>query len=685
MSNTSLESIEDFLAGLTRQGIRIQSTSEGRLQLNGPEEVIVSVRDQIAIRKQEIVEFLSTLGGIHESEAISPVERPDNIPLSFAQQRLWFLQKMQPETGAYNLSFAVEVTGLLDENAFSSGLQAIVQRHEVFRTNFVSNGGEPSQEIAPSRRPIEVKEFDLRNQANPEIRIKADAADHASQPFDLSKDLLLRVSLYRIEEERSIILFTVHHIIADAWSNDILLRELGLQYRAHLLGSTADLPPLPIQYADFSIWQRNWLEGEVLETQLDYWRRKLGGDLPSTQIPTDFPRKRVQTFPGAVVNFSVPAEVAEKLQTLSRDHASSMFMTLLTAFKLLLRRYTNQSDLVVGTPIANRHRSEVEGLIGLFVNTLVLRTKLNPAGSFLDALTAVRETTLEAYQYQDLPFEKLVETLQPDRDMSLSPLFQVKFRLENAPEEEIDLPGLKLRRLPQELTSAKLDLSLDMYETDDGLVGGFEYNSDLFKAETIERMVRHFKTLLESLARNPTIPLSELAILPPEEELRQKREWNSHNHPYRDKDCFHHLFEAQVDRTPDATAVVFDGENRAELTYRELNAAANRIAHDLLERSIRPDQVVAICLDRSTDLVVSLLGVLKAGAAYLPLDRSYPKDRLQFLLEDSRASALITTSDLDLGDTPVRIDLDTIDLGPISTENPDIAVSPENLAYLIYT
>ncbi|MEM9659760.1 MAG: condensation domain-containing protein, partial [Planctomycetota bacterium] len=442
-----------------------------------------------------------------------------------------------------------------------------------------------------------MEQFDLRsrndeitrasNSADADGQVAAEirqaAVEHASRPFDLSRDQLLRASTYRVGDERWIVLFTMHHVIADAWSTEILLRDLGAHYRAHLIGSRAQLDPLPIQYADYAVWQRNWLQGEVLERQLGYWMRQLDGELPTLQLPTDFPRKRVQTFSGGVEEFAVTPDVADKLRSLSQENSASLFMTLLAAYCLLLRRYTGQSDLLVGTPVANRHRRQVEDLIGIFVNTLVIRTRIDPQACFVDLLRSVRETTLEAYEHQDVPFEKLVETLQPERDMSLSPLFQAKFRLENAPQREVDLPGLKLRRLPQQIVSAKLDLSLDMYETADGLVGAFEYNADLFAAETISRMAGHFTTLLGAIANSPDVPVADLAVLTPAEEKRQRYEWNDRDVPYQDDACFHELFEAQVERTPEQAAVVFDGPTRETATYRDLNERANRWAHCLRE------------------------------------------------------------------------------------------------------
>ena len=688
------ESIEQLLGRLYRKGVRL-TAEDDRLKCTGPPEIVAEAQSALADRKAEIIAFLKSQPTGEAPPEIQRLERPAQIPLSFAQQRLWFLQEMQPGSAAYNIPFAIEIEGSLDLEAFQTSLNAIVDRHEVLRTNFVSLDGEPCQQISESKT-IPLDEIDLRSQAGGIEQVREAALASAKQPFDLRNDLLLRVSVYRVQDARWVVLFTIHHVVSDAWSTEILLRELDSHYRAALLGKSAELPALPVQYADFSIWQREWLQGEVLAEQLGYWQQQLEGELPTLQLPTDYPRKRVQTFAGAVEHFSISADTTSKLTRLTQENSASLFMTLMAAFNLFLRRYSGQQDLLVGTPIANRHRREVEGLIGLFVNTLVIRTQLSPRQTFLDVLEHVRQTTLDAYEHQDLPFEKLVEALQPDRDMSLSPLFQVKFRLENAPPEEVDLPGIKLRRLPQELVTAKLDLSLDMYETPKGLVGAFEYNSDLFAEGTIKRMVEHFVTLLDSIANSPNGRVADLPIIGKDETRRKLLEWNRREKAYAEEACYHELFEAQVDRTPESIAVIFDpattGKDRIELSYQDLNHRANRLARHLVTEGIGPEDVVAICIDRSVDMTVALLAVLKSGGAYVPLDPNYPKSRLAFLLSDSNAKILLTTSDISIDSTDPqqdggfeRIDVDSVSLDEYPIDNLPARTSPDNLAYLIYT
>ncbi|MEM9978615.1 MAG: amino acid adenylation domain-containing protein, partial [Cyanobacteria bacterium P01_D01_bin.2] len=404
------------------------------------------------------------------------------------------------------------------------------------------------------------------------------------------------------------------------------------------------------------------------------------------QLPTDFPRARVQTYRGAVEQFSLSSELSQQLTALAQSQSATVFMTLLAAFKVLLYRYTGQSDLVVGTPIANRHRAEVEGLIGLFVNTLVLRSHLSPHSSFPALLAHIKTTTLAAYDHQDLPFEKLVEALQPERDLSHSPLFQVKFRLENAPQETLTLPGLTFKRLPQAVTTAKLDLSVDLYETPNGIVGGFEYNCDLFKPDTIQRMVQHFQTLLAAIVAAPNQPIAELSMLTVAERQQQLSDWNNTQKPYRQDSCFHYLFEEQVEKTSDEIALIYDdGTSPQQLTYTQLNQRSNQLAHYLISLGIGPEKIVGICVDRSPKMIIAMLAVLKAGGAYLPLDPTYPPERLDYMLSDAQVSVLLTQSQFSLSATAQRVNLDTDWSQAWSDTNPDHAVGPDHLAYLIYT
>ncbi|MEO0539232.1 MAG: amino acid adenylation domain-containing protein [Cyanobacteria bacterium P01_A01_bin.105] len=682
--STTLLPIKDFLAGLARQEIKLWLEEE-RLRCSGPDELLTAeLSAQLKARKPEIIDFLKQVQPTATAPEIIAAERGSQAPLSFAQQRLWFLSQMQPDLAVYNLSMAIQVEGFLDVVAFTQSLNEIVRRHEVLRTRFILDAGQPVQ-VIDEPTPISIQQIDLQGAADPEEQVKQAAIAAAQTPFDLSKDQLFRVSLLRLSETQAVVLFTLHHIIADAWSLDILVQELGTLYRAALMGQQATLPALPIQYADFALWQRDWLQGEQLEQQIGFWREQLDVNASVLQLPTDFPRARVQTYSGAVEQFSLSKTLSQRITALAQGQSATVFMTLLAAFKVLLYRYTGQTDVVVGTPIANRHRAEVEGMMGLLVNVLVLRSHLSPQATFNDLLNQVKATTLAAYDHQDLPFEKLVEVLQPERDLSHSPLFQVKFRLENAPQDTLSLPGLTLKRLPQAVTTAKLDLSVDLYETADGIVGGFEYNSDLFKPETIQRMVAHFQALLSALATTPDRPIGELAMLT-ETEQQQLKTWNSTDKAYRDQSCFHYLFEEQVAQTPDSVALIYDdGVQVQQLSYQELNQRSNQLAHYLQSIGIGPEVIVGICVNRSPDMMVAMLAVMKAGGAYLPLDPTYPPERLDYMLSDARVPVVLTQRNISLKTSAQRVNLDEQQFNDWPQTNPTPVVAPDHLAYLIYT
>ena len=693
-----MKTLEQFLSDLYQQEVQLWAEGD-RLRCNAPEALLTDdLSAQLQARKAEILTFLRQ----HEPTApatIQPVPRTEPLPVSFAQQRLWFLEQMQQEGAVYNIPLAIQVQGFLDEVAFSQSFNALIERHEALRTRFITVEGQPMQAVsAPAPSTIEQRDLRSLGPSEQEAEVRRQAIAAAQTRFDLTQAPLLRVTLLQLAELESVVLLTMHHIIADGWSMEVLLQELAWLYRAHLTGADPTLPTLPIQYGDFAVWQREWLQGEVLERQLRYWQEQLSGPLPVLQLPTDFPRARVQTFRGAVENFALSADLSDRLKSLAQKHSTTLFVILLTAFKVLLFRYTGQPDVLVGTPIANRNHAEVEGLIGFFVNTLVLRSRLTPQATFLDVLEQLKVTTYQAYEHQDLPFEKLVEVLQPERDLSYNPLFQVKFRLENAPQSAISLPGLTLKPLPQAYATAKLDLSVDLYETPDGIVGGFEYNRDLFEPETIRRLVTHFQTLLAGIAAVPHQPIAELPLLTAAEQHQQLVEWNDTQMPYARDRGFHQLFEAQAARTPDAIAVVFDDLEPQPLTYAELNHRSNQLAHHLQALGVGSEVIVGICLARSPDMIVALLAVLKAGGAYLPLDPTYPPERLSFMLADSQAAVLITTSALletsqavvgRAHPTVKMLDLmrdrATILAQPTPPPTPPIPYSPNALAYLIYT
>ncbi|MBW4632889.1 MAG: amino acid adenylation domain-containing protein [Iphinoe sp. HA4291-MV1] len=621
--------------------------------------------------------------------AIKSVPRNADLPLSFAQTRLWFLDQLEGKTATYNIPDPLRLIGSLNVAALEMAIQEIVRRHEILRTTFKMVNGSPVQVIAPSLT-VALPMIDLQHLPQEEQSTKVGqlASEEAQRPFDLSNGPLLRVTLLRLEEQSHVLLLVMHHIVSDGWSMGVLIHELSALYEAFCAGEPSPLPELPIQYADFAAWQREWLSGEVLQTQLDYWKQQLAGAPPLLELPTDRPRPAVQTFQGGIEEFQLSWELTLKLKTLSQQSGVTLFMTLLAAFTTLLSRYSGQEDIVVGSAIANRNHSEIESLIGFFVNTLVLRTQLQGNPTFSELLERVREMTLGAYAHQDLPFEKLVEELQPERSLSYSPLFQVMFILQNTPGEELELPGLTITPfVGQEEVTATHDLLLSMEETEAGLSGELVYNSDLFDATTIARMIAHFQNLLEGIVANQEQSVAQLPLLSTAEQHQLLFEWNDTQVEYPTDKCIHQLFEQQVERTPDAVAVVFENQ---QLTYQQLNARANQLAHYLKTLGVEPEILVGICVERSLEMIVGLLGILKAGGAYVPLDPAYPQERLSFMLSDSQVKVLLTQQKLaaNLPEHTAPVVCLDADWGVIcgqTQDNPSTGVQASNLAYVIYT
>ncbi|MBD1837880.1 non-ribosomal peptide synthetase [Coleofasciculus sp. FACHB-501] len=625
-----------------------------------------------------------------KKEPIAPTQIPrqnresNSFPLSFAQQRLWFFDQLEPGNTSYNIPVAVRFKGTLDAIALEHSLNAIIERHEALRTVFTTVDGHPVQVITPQLK-LTLPFVDLRELPNTEREqaVRQLATAEAQKPFDLTQAPLLRVSLLHLSEFEYVVLFTMHHIVSDGWSMGIFIQELVTFYKAFSSSKFSPLPELSIQYADFAVWQRQWLQGEVLETQIAYWKKQLGGNLPVLDLPTNRPRPAVQTFQGAEEKFVLSKALTEALTKLGQQQGATLFIVLLAVFKTLLYRYTGQEDILVGSPIANRNRAELEGIIGFFANTLVLRTDLSNNPTFKELLGRVREVALGAYSHQDLPFEKLVEVLQPDRDLSRNPLFQVLFALRNVPTQNLELPGISLSLEEMESQTARFDLVLNLSQEAGGLTGVFEYNKELFNASTVQRMAGHFQTLLESIVANSDRSISTLPFLTQPERHQLLVEWNNtHTNDSTDR-CLHQLFEEQVERTPDAIAIIFENQ---QLTYAELNAKANQLAHHLQKLGVKPEVLVGICVERSLEMVVGLLGILKAGGAYLPLDPAYPPERLAFMLEDAQVSVLLTQKRL-LNTLPSHnaeiVCLD--DWESLQIGSPNSVKNSSNLAYVIYT
>ncbi|HKR14069.1 MAG TPA: amino acid adenylation domain-containing protein, partial [Pyrinomonadaceae bacterium] len=619
---------------------------------------------------------------------LQPVSREQPLPLSFAQQRLWFLDQLEPANPLYNTPGALRLLGQLDIIAFEQALSEIVRRHETLRTTFQAVEGSPAQIIsAPRQVNIPLIDLTTLNDVNREHEAQRLIDAEARHRFDLSDGPLLRATLLRLHEEEHLLLFTMHHIISDGWSVGVLAREAAQLYAA-FTGQTADpLPELPLQYADYAVWQREWLRGEMLEAQFDYWAKQFDGLSPVLELPLDHPRPKVRSLRGAFVPVEFDEELTKGLKALSRSEGATLFMTLLAAFQTLLSRYSAQHDVAVGVPLANRRRREIEDLIGFFVNTLVMRTNMAGDPSFRELLGRVRETALGAYAHQDVPFEMLVERFQPARDAAHTPLFNVLFVFQNVPGNAPELPGLKIEQLNAGTGTAKFDLMLSLEESAEKLGGVFEYSTDLFEEPAIRRMLTHFETMLEAIVRRPECRISELPLLDTAEEQQLLVEWNRTASDFPRTSCIHDLFHDQSMRTPDEVALIFGDER---LTYRELDQAANRLARFLGRSGIGPESVVAIATGRSTRMAIAVLAVLKAGAAYLPLDPEYPHERLSFMLDDARVSAVLTERQFVErlpSQCPRAICLDTgaESIASESDSNPASGVSAGNLAYVIYT
>ncbi|HVF56635.1 MAG TPA: amino acid adenylation domain-containing protein, partial [Pyrinomonadaceae bacterium] len=623
-----------------------------------------------------------------QSPPIVRAPREGATPLSFAQQRLWFLDQLEPHSFSYNVPTAVRLTGALDVAALEQTLSEVIRRHEVLRTTFTVVDGEPTQVIHEAV-PVSLPVNDLSQMDEPAREAEAAqlAKEEAEQPFNLSAGPLVRAQLLKLDEQEHVCLLTMHHIVSDGWSVSVFINEVAALYESFVKGEESTLPELPVQYADYAVWQRERLQGDVLDNQLAYWKEQLAGSPAALELPTDRPRPPVQGDGGSHEHFLLDAELSRRLRELSRREGATLFMTLLAAFQVLLSRYSNQEDVSVGTPIAGRQRSETEALIGFFINTLVMRAQVRGEQSFRELLKQVRESCLGAYAHQDAPFERLVEELDVERDMSRTPLFQAAFVMQNAPQSELKLHGLRLEVVEAENTTAKFDLLLAMTDTEEGLSGALEYRTELFDASTIRRMLGHFQNLLSGAAAKPEEIVSRLPLLGEAERDELLTQWNQTGSDFGRQTCLHELVEEHASRDPSATAVVFEGER---LSYAQLNRRSNQLASRLRSLGVGPDVLVGVLMQRSAGMVAALLGVLKAGGAYLPLDPTYPAERLNFMLADAQVKVLLTEQDLLEQLTPqgvqtLCLDPDWQSLASESAENLSNVSVADNLAYVIYT
>ena len=612
-------------------------------------------------------------------------DRP--IPLSFAQQRLWFVQQLDPDNTAYNVASVLKLQGPLNISALEKSLNTLVERHETLRTRFVTNGDNQPEQIVDSPVSQALQMTDLTSTAVPEASAREKIQTLTRTPFDLTQSILL-TTLLRLDPDSHLLVLATHHIVSDRWSVMVFLREITILYRAFSQGLPSPLPELPIQYADWAIWQRQQLQGEKLQQQLHYWTEQLAGELPVLDLPRDRSYGAVATYRGAQIPLKISPDCSRKLKALASQYQVTLFSLLLTAFKVLLHRYTDSDDIIVGSDIANRDRTETEGLIGLLVNTLVFRSDLSGNPKFSDLLSQVRETVVNGLAHQALPFEKLVEAINPERHLSqMMPLFQVKLDLQQVNVKPMELDGLTLERYPLEETQAKYELRFNLQDTERGIAGQVEYNCDLFDESTITRMVGHFQTLLGGIVTDATQRLSDLPLLSKTEEKTLLIDWNQTQRDYPTDGCIHQLFEAQVERTPDQVALTDGVES---LTYAELNTQANQVAEYLRSQHVTAETRIGICMERSCHMIVGLLAILKAGGTYVPLDPAYPAERLTFIVKDAEIPVLLTQGgafDTDQFDTDQAVTIIDLDQLPKFTteETLEHPVTSNHLAYVIYT
>ncbi|KAB0511220.1 non-ribosomal peptide synthase/polyketide synthase [Pseudomonas extremorientalis] len=611
------------------------------------------------------------------------VSRDLPLALSYAQERQWFLWQLEPESAAYHVPNALRLSGQLDRPALQRSFDVLVARHEALRTVFVTDGEHTLQHILPTATlPLDFDRLDGASAQQVQARVETEIA----QPFDLRQGPLLRVTLLQLNEQEHVLILVQHHIVSDGWSMQVMVDELVQLYAGFSQGASVQLPVMALQYADYAAWQRGWMDAGEQQRQLNYWRELLGGEQPVLELPLDHPRPAVQSYRGALLEIGLDSGVVAGLKALAQREGVTLFMLLLASFQTLLHRYSGQSDIRVGVPIANRNRVETERLIGFFVNTQVLKADIDGQMTFAQLLQQVKRRALDAQAHQDLPFEQLVGALQPERSLSHNPLFQVMFNHQSearVPRGE-QLPGLRVEGLAWDSHTAHFDLSLDTQESSDGLWASLTYATDLFETATIVRLAQHWQNLLKGVAQDAVKPISELVLLDRQEQLHLLQEWNSAAAACGIEQGVQHLFEHQAQRRPDAVALCLGGQS---IRYAELNRQANRLAHALIARGVSPEVLVGVAVERSFEMVISLLAVLKAGGAYVPLDPQYPRERLLHMLQDSGVRLVLTQSHIDmpLPEGVATLDLSDSDLTPYPETNPQVMVDPQNLAYVIYT
>lgn len=614
--------------------------------------------------------------------------RPSGNPLSSAQQRLWFLDQLEPNSPIYNIPSVGRLKGRLDVDALRNAINVIAKRHEALRTRFSNEDGEPCQVVDEEEITIGMEDLSGISEPEREQVMNRKVQEEIRRPFNLSTEQLIRINLLRLAPEDHVLIINIHHIISDEWSLKIFFKEFIELYTGYVEGRNVSLPDLPIQYSDYAMWQRDWLKSEECQKQLEFWKEQLKGNPPGVDLPTDFPRQANNGSSGAVVFHPIGTDLSNRLKGLAQNKGVTMFMLLLAAYKTLLHRYTHQQDVIVGSPMAGRNRMETEEMIGFFVNTLPLRTRVAPDMTFEELVMQVREVALAAYCHQDVPFDKLVEALQPERSLRGTPFIKVMFIYQND-MDRVTLPGLEIEFLPAVTDTAKFDLTLWILDGghDEGLLTGIEYNTSLFERSTIERFLQHYECLLHGIVSQPAERISDLPLLSEAERRHAVAEWVPPATEFPEGVCVHQWFEAMVDRFPENVAVTC-GEK--SFSYRELNDQANRLAHYLKARGVGPEVPVALHLERSLMMLVGILGVLKAGGAYVPMDPSCPAERIQFMLEDTKALVILSQENLrgrlpELSATIVCLDSEWTTISAERADNPVNEASGDNVAYIIYT
>jgi len=641
-------------------------------------------------KSDDLLQSLFRAAAMSSRQAIKSRASSGPVPLSAFQQQMWFLNQLNPRSPVYNTFRAFYLTGMLDLRVLEDCIKEIVRRHDTLRTVILRENGVPVQVVRPDMG-FDFTFKDLSGIDGPDSAVMTNLNElltaEAQRTFDLAHGPCLRVSVFRLGEDTYCFQLVMHHISCDGWSLSAFFRELAALYEAYSLGKSAPLDELPVQYSDYAVWQREWLKSDALKAHLDYWMDQLRGAPAGLDLYTDFPRPPVQSFAGGLQDITISRQLTDRLKTFSSDEGVTLFMTLLAVYQLLLCRYSGQTDMVTGSPIANRNHPETHDMIGCFVNTLALRTDLSGAPGFRELVARVRKTTLDAYAHQDLPFQVLVEKIHSRRDATFTPLFQASFVLQNTPELTLEFSGLTLKQLRVDNMTAKYDLNLTLREYDGELRGKLEYSTELFKTETIRRLIGHFNVLIEGVLRAPDRPVSEVSLLTEDERHQLLVEWGGAGAHYPMGKCIHELFQEQAKSTPDAEAIIC-GDTR--LSYRELNSRANQLAHYLVSQGVGPEVIVGLCTERSPEMIIGILGILKAGGAYVPLDPAYPEERLAFILGDTGTALLVTQSSLldavpkDFSRT-ICLDREQGIIAQYDTGDLSRHAGPENAAYIIYT